>query len=422
MKPRTKIERRVCELAPTLPGPTNEQQCKMLKFADAEQGDYSVVYCTIAQRCEEFQVFRVFNVLTYNGNSKSYFGRCNADSPHKYFAIQGECYQIWMNENGKVVINGRSLNFMTSWKRPMFHWRFYEPMSIKKDHMETYRKTPFYMTTDYFITDSWHPTFVRNFGGRLPTGYETRKICKVVMEYPFMETLYKQKDQTWFNLLMENFDPEIIPAIKIAFRKKYFPTYTHTYLDHLRLLNRLGKDLRNPFYVCPADLEKEHRHYYEIYEKRRREEYERINAERRLRLIEEEKGRAESYLKRITPFLGLSWQTDKYSIIVCPSVEAMVEEGKMMHHCVGSMGYDKKTDSLILFCRTPQGERISTIEYSISGGRVIQNRAVCNQTPLYFTEVNELLNSDAKRIQACKIININQNKVQSAATIQAVAA
>lgn len=403
MKPRTKLEKRVEELAQTLPPLTREQENKMMKFLNPVGSDWSCVYATLAQRCEEFQVFRVFNVVMSHGSSKRSWARCEEDTIHKVIQVQGECYQIWMNEKGKVAIRAYSIAPYPYRVRPAYVWLRYNGMSIKQDRINNSGE-PFYMTTDWMISDSWHPTFLRNLGGTIPDDYDARYICQSVLSSPLMETLYKANDKSFFQYLMRRKDSikTLAPAIKIALRHKYHPSSISTYIDHLLLLHKLGKDLRNPHYVCPENLVEEHRKYYQMYERQQRAERERIEIQRAIARLQEEKCRAENYLRRITPFLSLQWNTEKYSIHVCPTVEAMIEEGSAMHHCVGACAYDKKADSLILFCRTPKGERISTIEYSISKGVVLQNRAACNKKPQFFEEVNALLESDVERIQSCR--------------------
>ena len=53
--------------------------------------------------------------------------------------------------------------------------------------------------------------------------------------------------------------------------------------------------------------------------------------------------------------------TTLFCVKVIESVEEMVEEGRLMHHCVG--GYHNKANSLILSA-TIDGKRIETIEVS----------------------------------------------------------
>lgn len=226
---------------------------------------------------------------------------------------------------------------------------------------------------------------------------------------PYTATLFRYGGMDMYMASKDVHGAEIIAAVKIANRHHYMPDNKAMYLDYLRELAILGKDLHNPFYVCPADLTEAHNKWHKKYMD--------VLAKRELeKKMKEIITRNNDYLPRIAPFLSLAWHTDQYAVFVCPSVEDMVEEGVKMHHCVGSMGYDKKPDSLILFCRTPNGERISTIEYSISQGKVLQNRAACNKVPLYMDEVNKMLEADADKIRKCKLINIkNTTPVRMAA-------
>lgn len=236
-----------------------------------------------------------------------------------------------------------------------------------------------------------------------------------LMKNPQLSNVFKYGGLEMLSLVNGEEREQWVTAVKIASRHHYVPENKQMWRDYIQDLIRLQKDLHNPFYVCPEDLRAAHEKYHRIYVR----ETEKREKERRL---QELIARSQPYADRIAPFLSLVWHTDQYAVFVCPSVEDMVEEGIKMHHCVGSMGYDKKPDSLILFCRTPQGERISTIEYSISQGRVLQNRAACNKVPLFMDEVNKMLEKDAEKIRKCKLININKNKVQPAAEAIALAA
>ena len=70
------------------------------------------------------------------------------------------------------------------------------------------------------------------------------------------------------------------------------------------------------------------------------------------------------------------------AVRVLESVKEIIMEGKAMHHCVGTNGYYKKADSLILSA-TIDGKRIETVEVSLSQLKVIQSRGVCNKQTEY---------------------------------------
>lgn len=185
-----------------------------------------------------------------------------------------------------------------------------------------------------------------------------------------------------------------ITACRIARRHKYVVARKDRehYLAYLEDLIYLEKDVHNPFYVCPTDLEHAYNHMKRLAARKR--EAERREQQRIRELSEQEVIRA--YAERMARYahMNLNYK-DGIQVMVCPTYEDMYEEGEAMHHCVGRMGYHKKLDSIIMFVRDANGERISTIEYSISEGRVIQNRGLGNCKPPYFDDINALVEAHA---------------------------
>ena len=83
-------------------------------------------------------------------------------------------------------------------------------------------------------------------------------------------------------------------------------------------------------------------------------------------------------------------------IKVIESVEEMIEEGRMMHHCVGS--YHNRENSLILSA-TIDGRRIETIEVSLKTLEVVQCRGLCNENTEYHDRIVNLVNSNVNLIR-----------------------
>ena len=331
-------------------------------------------------------------------DSCEYYTLCNDEGAYK---------QYWYNvKTGKCYVRDRLLN----------HSRYGTIYNVEGSWTELKQISPLDATGEaYYMVDfGIHPLLVQK-------GYEGY-CADEYHEYNHSNSIIENRIPFWHDLLqnpqlslalryggLEMLDnmhsknkEEYIAAVKIAGRHHYDPFSMRMWLDHIRIIIQLGKDLHNPHYVCPSNLAEEHRKYCAILEKKRRKEEAARRYQENLKRLKEEADREQSYQNKIAPYLSLQWDTDKYSIRVCPSVMDMIKEGAAMRHCVGSCSYDKKADSLILFCRSPKGERISTIEYSISKGVVLQNRGVCNQEPLFLKEVNSLLEADAKRIQNCR--------------------
>lgn len=68
-----------------------------------------------------------------------------------------------------------------------------------------------------------------------------------------------------------------------------------------------------------------------------------------------------------------------------------------MHHCVFSCEYYTHEDSIILSAHDRDGNRIETVEFSISQQKVIQSRGVCNKNTEYHDRIVNLVNANAHR-------------------------
>lgn len=111
-----------------------------------------------------------------------------------------------------------------------------------------------------------------------------------------------------------------------------------------------------------------------------------------------------------TPWDTFGWpevlERDGYKLILLNSEALLRDEGKAMHHCVGSYDRSAKAGSSIIYSVTYKGERVSTAEFGVAqtmtGGSwvVRQNRAVCNQDlPKQHQEpVRQILNNMAAQM------------------------
>lgn len=79
------------------------------------------------------------------------------------------------------------------------------------------------------------------------------------------------------------------------------------------------------------------------------------------------------------------------------SIEAFQAEGSSLHHCVFQCEYYAKVDSVILSAHDRQGNRIETVEFSLSQGKVIQSRGLCNSNTEYHDRIVGLVNANAYR-------------------------
>lgn len=95
--------------------------------------------------------------------------------------------------------------------------------------------------------------------------------------------------------------------------------------------------------------------------------------------------------------LGQHWV-----ISVLDTLEAFQAEGNALHHCVFQCEYYAKADSLILSAHDKEGNRIETIEFSLTEGKVIQSRGLCNTNTPHHDRIVRLVNAHAHQILAAK--------------------
>ena len=117
-------------------------------------------------------------------------------------------------------------------------------------------------------------------------------------------------------------------SLKICIRNGYTIANGSMWRDTIDLLRHFGKDTNSPKYVCPADLKAEHD---KLVAKRNRQRERERTEQQRIKAIEDEK----QYLKSKGIFFGLVFSDSLICVKVIESVEEMIEEGRMMHHCVG---------------------------------------------------------------------------------------
>ncbi|MCL2650763.1 MAG: PcfJ domain-containing protein [Candidatus Azobacteroides sp.] len=180
-------------------------------------------------------------------------------------------------------------------------------------------------------------------------------------------------------------------SIKICIRNGYHIEDVSIWKDYIDLLRFFGKDLHNAKYVCPADLTAEHDTY--VRKKREYQEWER--RERKKRKASEDEATFKGLKSR---FFGIQFTDGIIQVRMLESVDEIMREGDVMHHCVFANEYHLKPDSLILSACV-NGQKVETIEFSLSKMQVVQSRGVCNKTTEYHKHIIELVNRNRRIIQ-----------------------
>ena len=319
-------------------------------------------YFSIVTTCKQYQVIRFFSVKS----------RYKAGQTAEYSIF--EVVQRWIAPDGKTTtvarLRGMSLFYYDLWNE-------YSDMEVRKNgEFRAYDINPVCTyPRQRFIPEVKRNGFKGDYHNILP--YD---LFKAILSDCRAETLLKAGQYPMLRYWA---------SVKICIRNGYTISDGSVWCDTIDLLRHFGKDTNSPKYVCPADLKAEHD---KLVAKRNRQRERERTEQQRQKAIEDEK----NYLKAKGIFFGLVFSDNLIRIKVIESVEEMIEEGRMMHHCVG--GYHNRENSLILSA-TIDGRRIETIEVSLKTLEVVQCRGLCNDNTEYHDRIVNLVNSNVNLIR-----------------------
>jgi hypothetical protein len=330
-------------------------------------------YFCIVTACGGLQVLRFFYIQSY----------AKAGQQAHYF--HSEVVQKWIAPNGKYATIARL--------RPMScfadTWLFGSALEIRPER-------PLYniMPTRIYPRQQLIPELKRS-GYKKPIYKITPSdLFRTLLLHNRAETLLKAGQTELLTLFAgRGFDKinSYWSSVKICIRNGYTVEDASIWLDYIDLLHFFGKDFHNAKYVCPADLKDEHDRY--VKKKRDWQEAER-RAENRKKALESEA----IFREMKSMFFGICFTDGEIEVRMLNSVEDIMIEGDVMHHCVFASEYHLKPDSLILSACI-NGQRIETVEFSLSQMRVMQSRGVCNQNTEYHDRIIALVNKKMPKIK-----------------------
>ena len=253
-------------------------------------------YFTILTTCGEFQVLRMFLLIV--GMEKGYKAQTSII----------EIGQYWWNMQGRKAV--------VAIQRVLGHYvdtfSYYSPMAIRNDN-EAYQHiaySPIY--PKFKVTDILRRNgFKDNFYGIVPT-----QLIPALLTDSRVETLLKagRTDHLRYFLCNKRAFGELWQSYKIAVRNGYEIADISLWSDYVDTLRRLGKDIHNPQYLCPADLKAKHdRRHEELLRQRERKEIE----QKQQKAIEDEKRFKELKSK----FFGIYFTDGTIQVHVLESVQ-----------------------------------------------------------------------------------------------------
>lgn len=298
-----------------------------------------------------------------------------------------EIGQYWLDENGNATVVGlrRTIGLYVD------SFDFCSKLELRRDN-----------DAFQFIADQWvYPrikvtdTIKRNgFDGHT---YDINPLTlfKELLTNPKAETLMKSGDVEMLRYLCHSpFNADEIDfywkSIKVAKRAGFEFEDAQMWMDYIKMLERMGKDLHSPVLVAPQDLTTAHDLYSAKVERQRikaQREKDRKKAEADEIKFEELKGR----------YIGLVMTDGEIVIHTLNSVAEYYDEGSRQHICVGSAGYYLKENSLV-FTAKIKGQTIATIEISLSDYSIIQCRAFANKVCKYQDRIAKIISDNTKMI------------------------
>jgi len=327
-------------------------------------------YMTIISACEGYQVIRSIMV------------KCTARVGKLPEYEHSEVMQRWIAPNGKYCTFAKLRQTMGT----MYYdaWIHYTPLELRREN-DVYDRifTDIIYPRQKLIPEIKRTGFKKAFYGQKPLG-----MFRTLLTDSRAETLLKTGYTKLFKRIMDtgwkNID-NYWQSIRICLRNGYKIKDATMWCDYIDLLRFFGKDLHNAKYVCPTDLKKEHDRY--VIKKAKADAQQELKKQ-----LEKE----DEYREAKAKFFGLAFFDGVISVRVLESVAEIILEGKLMHHCVGS--YHTKEDSLILSACI-DGEKIETIEVSLTQLRVIQSRGICNKNTKYHDRIVNLVNQNISLIE-----------------------
>lgn len=382
MKPRNKTQREVVSISRTLPPITDKQREWGINHSyTAKERTYEKTmyrYFVISSRVKDWQACRFFQIRKQR---------------QLYEVI--EPVRLWFNADGHMEVEAMNRFCMSG---RIDSWLVDSDLSLKPAPASYNDYTQMLSISASKVT-SMLPVLKRNGLKGSFHNMQPRDVMEGLLKNNMFETLWKCKQYSLLMALAYNWsvdynDADKMAAVKVILHHGYNVTDGKMWLDMIDMLKRAQKDIRNPKFVCPDDLEKAHDEAMNLCHKY--EERQRKIAERK-KLLEDKKT-VKKYEVARKCFMDLKLTDGTIVIQVLPTVNAVMKEGEAMHHCVFAAGYYKRLDSLLLTAKV-NDERAETIEVDLKRYELVQSRGACNQNSKYHDKIVNLVNENMNIIR-----------------------
>ncbi|MBD5236311.1 MAG: hypothetical protein HDS62_02035 [Bacteroidales bacterium] len=351
---------------------------RMVKILDTNKRILlPAVYFNTTEVLDNIQVLRTFRLnATYRKGSES-----------SYEVI--EVCRLWLNSKGQTAVTSRKRTL--GYYLDNFNWSSEIEL---KSLSEVYFAISDCNTYPYF---SAIPELRRNGLKKSISYCNPFLLMKYLLTDSRIETLMKGGHTKAVRYFINNHYRlrYCWDSLKVAYRRGYEPTDYSLWCNTISILDRLGRDIRNAKYICPDNLKEAHDQWGRKYQ-----QVERIRIDRE-QMIKAKKDE-DKFIKEKSRFFNIVIKDSDITISVLNSIEEYRAEGDAMHHCVFSASYYNISDSVILSARDKDGRRIETIEFSLTQGKVVQSRGVCNKNTEFHDRIVSLVNDNASLFKKAK--------------------
>ena len=332
-------------------------------------------YFNVITTMEDYQVIRMFLMIVEM--------RKGMKAKPAYLEIGS----YWIDPKGKATVVGlqRTLGpYIDS-------FAFGSPLEIRRDNEAFQRISDEWVYPRIKVTDtikrngfkgSWHHIHPVTLFQELLTNPKAETLMKAneieLLRYLCARPTCKADIETYWN------------TIKIANRNGYKVKDSQMWMDYIKMLERCGKDIQSPKYICPSNLQEAHDEYVEkVNRQRRKEQREKVRQQ-----AIEDKARFEELKSR---YFGLAMTDGEIEIHSIDSIDDYYKIGEKNHICCGTAKYFLKEKTLTLTAYIGE-KQIATVEISLDDFRIIQCRAFANGICEYREQIAGIIQANKKMI------------------------
>lgn len=349
--------------------------------------DSEVDYYCILSVLGGFQVSRVFHIRkTMRIGTKATF----------QFT---EVMQHFFNEKGDLVLFSRTVNAFGNYGDA---WVFQSDLEIRNHNNEgaILRSS----LGGSVIYKKWEvlPNILRNgFKGDCHN-ISPFNLFTLLLKDSKVETLLKSGQYSLLRFYCYGYRYEAKQlnwsSIRICIRNKYIVQDARQWVDYISQLERLGKDVFNAHYVCPADFHRAHQDSTALLRARdERARQERENQNQLETKVDHRIKTNEDFELHKGKFFGLRFTQNDLTVTVLKSIEDFKAEGDALNHCVYTNEYYRKENTLVLSAKI-NGVPTETVEVSLATKRITQSRGYNNLPTDHHERIVDLVNTNLNKI------------------------